>query len=297
MRISILVPTYNRRDMVDEAIELILKNDDISVHEIIISENHGNDGSYEFLKEKYGLNSKVVVTKPSQKGGAVTNWKHCLHLATGTHVHWHWSDDYLAGAMYSKAKVLNEQHGSQVILFGASIVEDGKTVSGFHQVEGNISMEDALLKLFSFNIPVSPAAYILPIKSVRKHFYTDIPQYGAYNPMSIAMGSDALMIAGAIFDHHGLRIVSDNIINFRSHEESITVQNVEQLLNYRISFLHFLKTNTINRPSKLAIRKIFGNKIVDDLWRGNLFDELQLLASIAQNNGVRAVVKRLRDRK
>jgi hypothetical protein len=284
--------------MVDQAIQLILKHDDASVKEIIVSENHGTDGSYEHLKHKYENHSKIKITIPSTKGGAITNWKHCLDLATGTHVHWHWSDDWLLGNFYNLAYQKYINQNANVIACCASIFSGSTIMSKYDGYKSftTLSKKEALETLFSGILPVSPAAYILPIESVRRHFYTDIPDYKEYRPMKIAMGTDALMISGSIVDCSVLHIISDELMAFRSHAESITVQNINQMINYWIAYIYFIKKNGLlsgGDLNSLEVREIFGNNIVDELiGRESFIIESKIFVAIAMKHGLRAAIRR-----
>lgn len=249
MQISVLIPTYNRLKLVDEAIERILSFDDISVKEVIVSDNHSSDGTVEYLLSKYQGESKIHIVSPPMAGGPLLNWKFCLSQASGSHVHWHWSDDLLSSNFYRNARNLSEKSGYDVIGAPARIQHDDGFSPVFYSQEfcRNLKSSDFLRKMFGVqSVSYSPASYILPRESVLRHFYDDLPSIGDLNPLPIAMGPDALMIAGAVLDSQEIGFLDEPAMFFRKHEGSITEKNIESFRCYLLAFAFFQKKHSLN---------------------------------------------------
>lgn len=60
--VSIIIPTYNRKQMAERLIRSILKNSYKKV-EIIIIDDASPDHTYEYLKQKFGKNKKIKILK------------------------------------------------------------------------------------------------------------------------------------------------------------------------------------------------------------------------------------------
>lgn len=249
MQISVLIPTYNRLKLVDEAIERLLSYDDISVKEVIVSDNHSSDGTVEFLLSKYSGETKIRIVSPSLAGGPLLNWKFCLSQASGSHVHWHWSDDLLSSNFYRNARILSDKSGCNVIGAPARIQHDDGFSPVFYSQEfcRSLKSNEFLGKMFGKEkVSYSPASYILPRESVLRHFYDDLPTIGDLNPLPIAMGPDALMIAGAVLDSQEIGFLDEPAMVFRKHEGSITEQNIENFRCYFLAFAFFQKIHSLN---------------------------------------------------
>jgi glycosyltransferase involved in cell wall biosynthesis len=270
MKISVLIPTYNRKELVCRALDRIFEFDHRAVHEVIVSDNHSDDDSYDYLKSKYITNPKIKVISPPEKCGPLKNWKYCLEHATGTHIHWHWSDDALISNFYNKAFELYTNSAHEVICGPVRIShEDGFSPVFYSQgFDRSMDSKTALNFLFtSGRLPYSPAAYILPRVNVIKHFYEDIPDYGELRPVEIAMGSDALMIAGALIENSSVGFCDEPIMEFRKHAGSITEQNIKSFRCYHLSFAFFIAKNKYEGISETEQKSIFGKDIY------NLFND------------------------
>lgn len=256
LQISILIPTFNRIEMLCEALNQIIKHDCEEILEVIVSDNHSTDKTLEILREKYKNFSKLKLTMPTSACSPIENWKHALSLATGSHIHWHWSDDYLCGPFYQRAINLLKRHPASMVISAVKIVhEDGFSPTCYSQ--GFIRAETALpalQKLFFENtLPVSPAACILPLTSVKKHFYTNIPKVGIYDPTKYAMGTDALMIGGALLDTNEVFYLEEPLFCFRKHDQSITETHVSVFKSYAVAFEWFIRKEHL--PFSLKLRR------------------------------------------
>lgn len=67
--VSIIIPTYNRKDVISRAIDSCLRQTYDNV-EIVICDDHSSDGTLDFLKKKYAdiSNIKFCVTPEGKKG-------------------------------------------------------------------------------------------------------------------------------------------------------------------------------------------------------------------------------------
>jgi glycosyltransferase involved in cell wall biosynthesis len=265
MNISILIPTFNRKKLVDEAIQSALAFDDISVKEVIVSDNHSSDGTFEFLISKYGGHKKIRIVVPPSSGGPLVNWKYCLSQASGSHVHWHWSDDLLLSNFYEKARILNLQFGFNVIAAPARIQhEDGFSPIFYSQeFDKSLTKNEFLRKMFSKGrVSYSPASYILPRESVLRHFYDYLPSIGDLNPLPIAMGPDALMIAGSVLDSLDIGFLDEPVMQFRKHSGSITEQNKANFRCYFLAFAFFQKLFSLELIDLDTQKELYGEDII-----------------------------------
>jgi glycosyltransferase involved in cell wall biosynthesis len=264
MNISVLIPTYNRLKLVDEAIECVLAFDDISVKEVIVSDNHSTDGTFEFLISKYASHKKIRIVVPPNGGGPLVNWRYCLSQASGSHVHWHWSDDLLLSNFYEKARLLNLQFGFNVIAGPARIQhEDGFSPIFYSQeFDRRLSTNEFLRKMFSKGcVSYSPASYILPRESVLRHFYDYLPSIGDLNPLPIAMGPDALMIAGSVLDSLEIGFLDEPVMQFTKHSGSITEQNKVHFRCYFLAFAFFQKLFSLDLIDLKTQNELYGEDI------------------------------------
>ena len=106
MKISICIPSYNKKSIIETTIQSVVQNlqgIDASVcsHEFVIIDDCSSDGSREFLQKlstKYGF--RLIENNPNK--GLVRNWNECINQATGDYLLILHSDDILAPGILPK---------------------------------------------------------------------------------------------------------------------------------------------------------------------------------------------------
>lgn len=106
MKISICIPSYNKKGIIETTIQSVIQNlEGIDTtecnYEFVIIDDCSPDGSGEFLKSlapKYGF--RFVVNNPNK--GLVKNWNECINQASGDYILILHSDDILAPGILPK---------------------------------------------------------------------------------------------------------------------------------------------------------------------------------------------------
>ncbi len=93
-RISVLIPVYNRKDLVVEAVNSALCQDYPSL-EVVVSDNCSTDGTWEECLRLYGDDPRVLLVRNSENLGPVPNWLVAAKAAHGAYVKFLFSDDLL----------------------------------------------------------------------------------------------------------------------------------------------------------------------------------------------------------
>jgi len=252
MKISVQIPTYNRKTMVAEALRKIFSFQPRSYHEVIVSDNHSTDGTEKALFQEFG--NQIIFTRPGKHVPAYENWRHAYLQATGTHVHFHWSDDWLERNFYHAAVERLQSSGDAIAATTARIVEEDGFDS-IHYSQGfsrELGWETALRRLFFEEggiLPYSPMAYIIKKDLIQSHWYSELTDMGGVSPITLAIGPDALLVAGAILESGKqkmrLQCLSGPYVNFRKHKESITEKNLEHFRLYRHCFDWFIQRHDV----------------------------------------------------
>lgn len=226
-RISVLIPAYNRQDTIRQCLDSVLANRYQDM-EIIISDNGSSDGTAEIVAGYLPLDSRIRLIRHASNLGPLPNWKSCLDAASGGHIHWLWSDDWVEPNFYQTLMDGLERHQAQVAIAAARIINPAENWWFIAHSHPNCLIPKAQwmrLMLAGSVGPCSPAAALLPTESCRRHFTDRIPVRGGIDCNRRAIGCDALMIIGAI--HDGTMVYShpDPLVNFRVHGGSITISS------------------------------------------------------------------------
>ena len=93
-KVSILVPVYNRVDMIKDCVDSALSQDYLDL-EVIVSDNCSTDGTWELCWRLYSDHPKVKLCRNASNVGPVLNWLCAARAATGQYVKILFSDDLL----------------------------------------------------------------------------------------------------------------------------------------------------------------------------------------------------------
>ena len=94
-KISILIPTYNREQYIEEAVRSAL-NQTYKNIEVIVVDNKSTDNSWMILENLAKNDSRIKLFQNDTNIGPVKNWKRCIDKATGKFCKILWSDDLIA---------------------------------------------------------------------------------------------------------------------------------------------------------------------------------------------------------
>ena len=91
-KVTIAIPTYNRKEFLKNAIHSALEVDYLN-KEIIISDNGSTDGTSDYLGQL--SNNSIKVYQSQSNKGIIWNWNNCLNKATGDAIIFLSDDDIL----------------------------------------------------------------------------------------------------------------------------------------------------------------------------------------------------------
>lgn len=103
IKVSVIVPVYNAERYIGECIASLLGQAIISEMEIIVVDDHGEDGSIEVVKEiikkhKCGARVKIISTKANEGAWSARNLG--IFVANGKYIGFCDADDYVESDMY-----------------------------------------------------------------------------------------------------------------------------------------------------------------------------------------------------
>ena len=93
--VSILIPVYNRVDLVSKTIDSAI-NQTYKNTEIIIVDNCSTDGTWKLLLQYALKDNRIHIFRNHENIGPVRNWKRCLDEAKGTFSKILFSDDLMS---------------------------------------------------------------------------------------------------------------------------------------------------------------------------------------------------------
>jgi glycosyltransferase involved in cell wall biosynthesis len=255
--ISVLIPAYNREAYIEQCIRSALDQPFRDI-EVIVSDNASSDRTVEIVRRIQQEDPRVCLIRQQSNIGALPNWKACLKVARGRFIHWLWSDDYVGSEFYTEWTRLTKNGEIFCAYLSAYVVFRSDNHGPVSYVKDSLSWSDVLKAYSSGNkeyLPVSPAAYILPADSVRAGLCDDIPKFGDIDCMRRAIGPDFIMILESIRSSGLLLSSNQSRAYFRSHEGSITFNNMKILhTHYMYAVNHYFMRCGIRVPHIYIVR-------------------------------------------
>jgi len=225
-KVSILIPTYNRENLIRETVESALKQtfDD---YEIVIIDNKSTDATYEVVKEYADNNKKIKVFQNEKNLGPVGNWKAALFKSRGKYIKFLWSDDLIderflektvpvleknndIGFVYTKTEIFSTNYRKEFYKFGET-----------KKYSNNIFIEGALTG--KYVVPVSPGCALFRKKDTL--IIDNIPNGFDIDHSKTGAGIDLLMFLEIADKYSSFYFINEILSFFRSHEESFTIAN------------------------------------------------------------------------
>lgn len=244
--VSILIPVYNRKNLVGETIESAI-NQTYKNIEIVIVDNCSTDGTWELLQEFEQKDNRIRIFQNPENIGPVRNWKRCIDEAKGEYAKFLFSDDLIAenfigetltilksnseiGFVISSALILNKSQTSKIYNFDFNII-DSKTYITNTIIKGNYpnSPGCALFRLVDLKQNL--------LINIENPYNLDFSIYGAGNDLLI------FMLIARKYKYIAHTNVTYSV--FKSHEDSFTVSN-KLGFYYDYAKYYFLKTYNIN---------------------------------------------------
>jgi glycosyltransferase involved in cell wall biosynthesis len=216
--ITIVIPTYNRRDYLQKCIESAL-NQTVTC-EIIVCDHGSTDGTLEMM-DRY--KTKVKYIRREVDLGLHFVWLDGVLNATNDWIHLNFDDDWIEpefiyetqlmlgkdiGCIFTDAKIYDEQSG----VFKSSDFF-GKLNSGIH--------DSKYLEKFSLKKLASPGAAVFRRQLLIDYLYIGRLIFTKHEFKGV--GPDLLFSLFSAYHYPKFGFIKKELAVFRSHENSITI--------------------------------------------------------------------------
>ena len=274
--VSVLIPVYNRGQLVLEAVESALEQTYSNI-EIIICDNCSTDGTYDILCKNYANHPKVKLYQNEKNLGPVNNWIQCLQKATGKYVKILWSDDLISSQFIEKCVAVMEKDDDIGMVYSSCILfsdREMKTCQPLHKlpIESGKYDKDIFYQgtfVGEWDLPVSPGCALFRREDVT--ILREIPNGYGINCNSTGAGIDLLIFLFAMEKHKYYYYYDQPMSFFRYHAGSITISN-NLTREYNLARLYFCKISKdaykyYNQMCKRVIRdeKRLGNDVGEEI--------------------------------
>jgi len=274
--VSILIPVYNRENLIEETVESALAQTYKNI-EIIIVDNCSTDSTWKKLKTLAEKDKRIKIFQNETNVGPVRNWKRCIDEASGKYGKILWSDDLIAPNFLEKTLYFLEQNKDIGFVFTGTEIfnNDNKQKRNSHFIgKSGVYDSDKYVKgiLFESKYPISPGCALFRLKDLKENLLLDIPNKVNSNFAMHAIGNDLLLFLLTANIYPKFAFVNEKLSFFRVHNESISIQsNNEKLsLHYALAKTYFVENYRINLIKKMNTNLYILIKKFSDAKKYNL---------------------------
>ena len=247
--VSVIIPVYNRRNIIDETISSVL-NQDYENIEIIISDNCSSDGTFEHLLSHYGSDKRFLLLQNKENFGPVENWKACLKHCKGKYTKILWSDDKITENFVSLfVQVLENNDDVAFCISNVNLFDEtfNRPAIVFDK-PSFVTKKQYMHSLFcDIKMPKSPGCALLRTKDIV--IDDRIDNFFKIDHYRTGAGIDSRIYLNALLPNEYKKVyVSPACCSyFREHKGSITVQNDLIMREYYVSDLDFILRHNLDK--------------------------------------------------
>lgn len=274
--VSILIPVYNRENLVGETIDSAMSQTYKNL-EIIIVDNCSSDGTWRLLTNYSAKDPRIKIFQNKKNVGPVKNWKICLDYARGKYSKILFSDD-LIKETFIENTLKKFKDDTAFVLTGIEIFgSDKKYVSKYQDKKSRLNSSLYLREVLLFNrldFPVSPGSALFRTKDLKEALIIDLPNNLKLDFSFYGAGNDLLLYLITATRYPNVEIINSVESYFRVHHESFSIAN-KLSIYYNYSKYYFIEKYCPNYLSKF-----YTKLLLHSIVRGDKI----LLASVEKKN-------------
>lgn len=264
--VSIIIPVYNREDLVSKAIQSAIDQTYSNI-EVIIVDNNSTDRSWDIIEKYVKIDNRIKAFRNEINIGPVKNWLKGLHLSKGEYVKILFSDDWIDTSFVEKTiKILENNSDVGFVISKVEILQYSKSFINYkisNKSEKIVSDAyiDRYFKLKNNLAPVSPGCALFRRNDIVNSLIAEIP-----NPFNIeyskhGAGPDLLLYLMNAKKYKYIYYIDECLSFFYGSKNSFTLNN-NLILPYSYAKVFFLNESS---NYHIKYRIILLLKLIKDL--------------------------------
>jgi len=245
--VSIIIPVYNREQLIANAIEASIRQSYTNL-EIIILDNCSTDGTVGVVEKYLQLDSRVTLIKNNENVGPVLNWLKGVKEAQGEYCKILFSDDSISDN-YIQSCLNLFSPSSAFVMSGYKIVQNDlvkaeSTYQRYSRITTSEYIKNTCLYLRDYCN--SPGIALFRRKDIVASFELNLNNEYGLNFNETGAGVDLLISLNIALKYKYIEICKDAYSYFISHSGSISVENESKLRLHYLYARHFFILNYAN---------------------------------------------------
>jgi glycosyltransferase involved in cell wall biosynthesis len=239
-KVSTVIPTFNRQVYLKKAIQSCL--DQTLNHEIIICNHGGTDGTDKMIQE---FNGKIKYIKKAKDHGPHYCWLEGVMEASGEYINLLFDDDWIEPSYLEKTMKYFDNHDVGFVFSSANLFDDKnqkviKTIHNEFLFKSGVYEVDRYESFFLRSI-ISPTALIIRKSDMVDALYVGNLPLSKNNYKGV--GPDKLMILLCMLRYSKFGYLSEALVYFRSHQNSITIDSSSSEKKKKLIALAYAEVN------------------------------------------------------
>lgn len=244
-KVSILIPTYNREEYIDDCI-LSARAQEYENYEIVIVDNASTDRTWQICQKHASLDKRIRAYQNTENIGPVKNWKRCAQLAEGELSKVLFSDDMLYSDCLSAMTKEFDDSDVGLVFCPVRIGRTPKDTSiAYSNRKKTKHSSEAVAKMLLYGrMPVSPGAAMLRTKDFLTNLHCDFPTTEKRAFKDHGAGPDFMVMALTSDNYKYTVSLTIPHVFFRAHSNSFSIQNKDNSvsLSYVSALSYYFKT-------------------------------------------------------
>lgn len=279
-RVSILIPVYNRADLIGQTLASALGQSFADL-EVVVVDNCSTDDSWEVIQAVAAGDPRVRAFRNDSNIGPVRNWLRCLREACGIYGKILWSDDLMHADFLAQAVPLLEDPEVGFVYSPAVVFSGEDPMAGrryYHTSPAGVRPATEFIEgvLLARDYPASPGCAIFRLADMRDCLLEQVPNRVSSDFAMHAIGNDLLLFLLVAVRYRRFVRLDAPLSYFREHAGSISISSGRGKipLHYDIAKAWFVAVY----PQASALEARFnGLLFLDSLrFRGNSFGLRQI---------------------
>ena len=256
--VSILIPTYNREELIGATIQSALLQT-YSHIEVVVVDNASTDGTWAVIKAFASKDQRIKAFRNETNIGPVRNWLRCVREANGVFGKILWSDDLLHPDFLSQAIRAMGLPGVGFVYSPAMFFDGVDPLLGKRRYDTTPSglrhsSEFIAGSLLARDYPLSPGCAMFRLADMRDCLIECVPNRVGSDFSMHAIGNDLLLFLLIAVRYPYFVKLKEPLSYFRAHAGSISEASEpgKLVLHYDIAKAWFVATNSL--PARLVAR-------------------------------------------
>lgn len=226
--VSIIIPVYNRENVVRRALDAAISQTYTNI-EVIVCDNASTDNTWLTLQGYASKDNRVHIFRNSKNVGPVRNWSECLKHTRGKYIKILWSDDSMTSDFIEKTLPILENNSNVGFVYTKTKMITPK-VEKYCYRWGKTGVYESSAFVYAClfeqkEIPLSPGCALFRTKDIRKNLRIDIPNEYGMVFSRYGAGNDLLLYLYPCSDYSNFYYIDEPLSIFYGGEDSFSMNN------------------------------------------------------------------------